>query len=235
MKFTAAMAMPTPKSTPARTRFEPPSPNAKVNPDTTIATRERPRAIVLVNAVIKTLTAFSQGELPVACAKAGAARSRPTATARACRETALSRIAFCQMFSCFDISFGHILESPLSGRVLACFLVVSGTPGPKEKNRCPGLPCRAWCQGTLGARAPTRGFQPSRPARRLSAVCDAGRVTLVVRVRPARGGNSSENSPHYREAKKSTNVRDEIEKSFESKIRIFNASLTGSTSPCLCF
>jgi len=71
MKFTAAMAMPTPKSTPARTRFEPPSPKAKVNPDTTIATRERPRAIVLVNAVIKTLTAFSQGELPVACAKAG--------------------------------------------------------------------------------------------------------------------------------------------------------------------
>ena len=72
-------------------------------------------------------------------------------------------------------------------------------------------------------------------ARRLSAVCDAGRVTLVVRVRPARGGNSSENSPHYREAKKSTNVRDEIEKSFESKIRIFKAGLTGSTSPCLCF
>src|ERR1039458_5329131 len=58
MKFTAAMAMPTPKSTPARTRFEPPSPNAKVNPDTTIATRERPRAIVLVNAVIKTLMGF---------------------------------------------------------------------------------------------------------------------------------------------------------------------------------
>ena len=32
------MAMPTPKSTPARTRFEPPSPNAKVRPETTIAT-----------------------------------------------------------------------------------------------------------------------------------------------------------------------------------------------------
>ena len=57
--------------------------------------------------------------------------------------------------------------------------------------------------------------------------------TLVVRVRPARGGNSSENSPHYREAKKTTNVRDEIEKSFESKIRIFCASLAGSTSLCL--
>src|SRR6266702_6582667 len=74
MKLTAAIAIPTPKRTPARTRFEPPSPNAKVRPDTTIATRERPRAIVLVNAVIKTLTAFSQGELPVACAKAADAR-----------------------------------------------------------------------------------------------------------------------------------------------------------------
>jgi len=29
-KLTAAMAMPTPKRTPARTRFEPPSPNANV-------------------------------------------------------------------------------------------------------------------------------------------------------------------------------------------------------------
>ena len=57
----------------------------------------------------------------------------------------------------------------------------------------------------------------------------------MVRVRLARGGNSRENSPHYREAKKSTNVRDEIEKSFESKIRIFNATLAGSTSRCLCF
>ena len=32
----------------------------------TIATRERPRAMVLVNACIKTFTAFSQGEPPVA-------------------------------------------------------------------------------------------------------------------------------------------------------------------------
>src|ERR1700691_3352794 len=72
-KFTAAMAMPTPKSTPASTRFEPPSPKAKVRPATTMATSERPRAMVLVKAVIKTLTAFSQGEVP--CANAGAARS----------------------------------------------------------------------------------------------------------------------------------------------------------------
>src|ERR1700730_3153037 len=67
------MAIPTPKSTPASTRFEPPSPKAKVRPATTMATSERPRAMVLVKAVIKTLTAFSQGELP--CANAGAARS----------------------------------------------------------------------------------------------------------------------------------------------------------------
>src|SRR5580700_10625209 len=70
MKFTAAIAIPTPKRTPARTRFEPPSPNAKVRPDTTIATRESPRAIVLVKACWRTPTAFSHGELPVACAKA---------------------------------------------------------------------------------------------------------------------------------------------------------------------
>jgi hypothetical protein len=35
---------------------------------------------------------------------------------------------------------------------------------------------------------------------------------VVVRVRLAREENSSENSPHYREANKSTNVRDGIEK-----------------------
>src|SRR5277367_248281 len=85
-KLTAAIAMPTPKSTPASTRFEPPSPNAKVRPATTMATSERPRAMVLVKAVIKTLTAFSQGEFP--WAKAGAARSssaREKRTARVVR------------------------------------------------------------------------------------------------------------------------------------------------------
>jgi hypothetical protein len=39
-------------------------PKAKVRPATTMATSERPRAMVLVKAVIKTLTAFSQGEAP---------------------------------------------------------------------------------------------------------------------------------------------------------------------------
>jgi hypothetical protein len=60
------MAMPTPKRTPARTRFDPPSPKAKVNPATTIETSDNPRAMVVVNACIKTLTAFSHGEPPVA-------------------------------------------------------------------------------------------------------------------------------------------------------------------------
>ncbi len=60
-KFTAAMAILTPKSTPASTRFEPPSPNAKVSPATTIATKDSPRAIVLVNACCRTLTAFPKG------------------------------------------------------------------------------------------------------------------------------------------------------------------------------
>src|SRR5947207_11075485 len=69
------MAMPTPKSTPASTRFEPPSPKAKVRPATTMATSERPRAMVLVNACCSTLTAFSHGEVPV-WQKAGTARNR---------------------------------------------------------------------------------------------------------------------------------------------------------------
>lgn len=43
---------------------------AKVRPATTIATSERPRAIVLVKAVWSALTAFSHGEVPV-CASAG--------------------------------------------------------------------------------------------------------------------------------------------------------------------
>src|SRR6266436_4408915 len=76
MKLTAAIAIPTPKRTPARTRFEPPSPNAKVRPDTTMATRERPRALVLVKACWRTPTAFSHGDVPVACAKAGTARKK---------------------------------------------------------------------------------------------------------------------------------------------------------------
>src|SRR6202795_2605608 len=86
MKLTAAIAIPTPKRTPARTRFEPPSPNAKVRPDTTIATRESPRAMVLVKACCRTATAFSHGELPVACAKAGSARKRLHAAANKKRE-----------------------------------------------------------------------------------------------------------------------------------------------------
>src|SRR5580700_9003848 len=84
------MAMPTPNSTPASTRFEPPSPKAKVRPATTMATSERPRAIVLVKAVIKTLTAFSQGELP--CANAGAAKSKVTAMPARFRAVCLNEI-----------------------------------------------------------------------------------------------------------------------------------------------
>src|SRR6266487_1252298 len=91
MKFTAATAMPTPKRTPARTRFEPPSPKAKVKPETTIATRERPRAMVLVNACIKTLTAYSQGELP--CASTGTAKSKAIARAARFLDTNLGRDA----------------------------------------------------------------------------------------------------------------------------------------------
>jgi hypothetical protein len=48
---------------------------AKVNPDTTMATRDNPRAMVLVKACCKTLTAFSQGEF--VWANAGAASTSP--------------------------------------------------------------------------------------------------------------------------------------------------------------
>jgi len=63
--------------------------NAKVRPDTTIATKERPRAIVLVNACCRTLTAFSQGEAP--WPKAGAANNRPRAVTVNCRNAFLNR------------------------------------------------------------------------------------------------------------------------------------------------
>jgi hypothetical protein len=92
------MAIPTPKSTPAKTRFEPPSPKAKVSPATTIATSDSPRAIVLVNACCRTLTAFSQGDWPATCADATDARIRdeqdvPEAD-RSQRETDLLRKTF---------------------------------------------------------------------------------------------------------------------------------------------
>src|SRR5499425_3490839 len=95
-KLTAAMAMPTPKRTPASTRFEPPSPKAKVRPATTMATRERPRAMVLVKACCNTLTAFSQGEVPV-WAKTGAAKIRVAEPRIRFRATDLSREACLQV------------------------------------------------------------------------------------------------------------------------------------------
>src|SRR5205823_6437780 len=104
-KLPAAIATAPPKRTPASTRFEPPSPKAKVRPDTTIATRERPRAMVLVNACCRTLTAFSQGEAP--WAKAGAANNRLRAATVNCRNAFLNRRALLQSRLIFDISFVH--------------------------------------------------------------------------------------------------------------------------------
>jgi len=64
-----------PKSKPASPRFEPPSPKAKVSPATTIATKDSPLAIALLNACCGALTAFSQGDWPLTCANAAYARS----------------------------------------------------------------------------------------------------------------------------------------------------------------
>jgi hypothetical protein len=76
--------MPRPNTIPAKVRFPPPSPKAKVSPPTTMATRPNPFAIGPVNDVCKTFTAFSQGELP--WPKAGAATKRPIAAAIRKRE-----------------------------------------------------------------------------------------------------------------------------------------------------
>src|SRR5256885_743011 len=77
-------------------RFEPPSPNAKVRPATTMATRERPRAIVLVKACWRTFTAFSHGD-PPPCEKAGTAKKSAAATKTSCRNAALHRVRFRQI------------------------------------------------------------------------------------------------------------------------------------------
>src|ERR1700730_1657935 len=100
--------MPTPKSTPARTRFEPPSPKAKVRPATTLATSERPRAMVLVNAVWSTLTAFSHGEVPV-WANAGAARK--SAKARVTRGERSKELRTDLQTNRFIVGFSLSLQS----------------------------------------------------------------------------------------------------------------------------
>src|SRR6266481_5402029 len=137
MKLTAAIAIPTPKRTPARTRFEPPSPKANVRPDTTIATRERPRAIVLVKACWRTPTAFSQGEAP--WAKAGATKSSPRATAVNCRNIFLNRRALFQS----GLIFGYLLVRFFADRSLLessrrnCCR--QETPRRSRQNRVPAL------------------------------------------------------------------------------------------------
>src|SRR6267142_5885844 len=116
-KFTAAMAIPTPNRTPARILLDPPSPNANVSPATTMATSESPRAIVLVNACCRTLTAFSHGEFPV-CAKTGDAKSKLTAITLRFRAICLRRVLFGQSLF-IQISFFDVLV--FSRRVLAVF------------------------------------------------------------------------------------------------------------------
>src|SRR5207249_6626994 len=86
-------------------------------------TRDNPRAIVLVNACWRTLTAFSQGEVP--CAKAEAARSRPATTTHNWRNLGLSRSGFRQifvilvmlliLFTAVDLEIGRVpAVSPMS-------------------------------------------------------------------------------------------------------------------------
>src|SRR5258708_38002279 len=129
------MAMPTPKSTPARIRFDPPSPNANVSPATTIATSERPRAIVLVKACCRTFTAFSQGEFP-ACAKTGEARSRLTATTPRFRALCLSRALFRQKDFIRVSLIQRLVVCEEVRRVLAVFVAgASGGTGASKNHR----------------------------------------------------------------------------------------------------
>jgi hypothetical protein len=61
--ITLNSALPTPKMTPAIVRFAPPSPNANINPPTTIATSAKPVAIGPVKAASRTCTACVQGDI----------------------------------------------------------------------------------------------------------------------------------------------------------------------------
>src|ERR1700730_18276447 len=162
------MAMPTPKSTPARIRFDPPSPNANVSPATTMATSERPRAIVLVKACCRTFTAFSHGEFP-ACEKAGDASRRLTATTPRVLALCLNRPSFRQsVFILFSL-IQPLRVCEEMRRVLAVF--VAGAPGGNRRKQEPLAceECLDLSQDTHRARAPCRGFLALRPARDLRA------------------------------------------------------------------
>jgi hypothetical protein len=93
-KFTARTAIPIPKTIPAKVRFAPPSPKAKVSPPITRAISASPFAMGPVNDCCSTFTAFSQGEL--ACA-----RALPAVTSITPRMTGHRKIALkeCARFS----------------------------------------------------------------------------------------------------------------------------------------
>ena len=163
-KFTAAMAIPAPKSTPASTRFEPPSPKAKVSPATTIATRDSSRAIVLVNACSRTLTEFSQGDWPLTCANAADARSETERKRRRLTGASGRRT-----------SFGRLSSLPASS-----FQMTRPRPHPDSK----ATSRRTWLGGTVGVgsrklkfRRATAKLPPG--ATRVRAIA-GGRVLNVV-------------------------------------------------------
>src|SRR5215831_4588748 len=110
------MAMPTPNRTPASTRFDPPSPKANVSPETTMATSESPRAMVLVNAVSSTFTAFSHGEFPAAWPKAGEARKHQTPTANMGRsQKRLVSLVIAQVLPVLSRKMGKGSSRPIEG------------------------------------------------------------------------------------------------------------------------
>ena len=151
--------------------------------------------MVLVNACCRTLTAFSHGEFPC-CAKAGAARSKVTATAATFRNPILNRYAFLK--SCFIRvrSFGQ----SSCGRVLAGS-VGGSEAGTGRRNRWSGFdgPVRAEHTWTLGSYQRVSIFAPGLKFATGARCRAADRGGAAPR---GLWGESGENSPHIERTKR---------------------------------
>ena len=158
-----------------------------------MATSESPRAMVLVNAVMSTLTAFSQGELPC-CAKAGAARrstrqiastgDRSEKLARQFRKARFMRLSL------------HRSDFKMRG-------ALAGRAWDEDKGKeddCEGRlfapVCRTFSSGhTWSVRSVTASGPQSRPCLPRPHARPSQRPMRAARHWSA--GVTGENSPHY--------------------------------------
>jgi len=172
MKFNAAMAMTDAQEhTGQGLRFEPLR-KGEVN-RTRLLRREQTERNRAGNAVIKPLTRFPRRTTRRLPRKRGQQESGPR-DREACRKYGFERIGFARLFSCLGISFGTLLKIAVRREEFSRASGLSVAPRPdRRRNRGPGcLPC-------IGVKAtwstpPYQRCQPSRPARRPSAVCDDG-------------------------------------------------------------